>query len=139
MGRTNVLVGLLVPLVLVAACGEVTGNEDAGLCAQAACEDGGGSAQAGAGAGGHKKAKGKGAGDARAPQGSSPTEVMELPCTVCARAEACCKAGGGTDCSYAAACASAMSSEQQFYLVSCRAALEAWGSGAKIPADVCVF
>jgi len=39
------------PLVLVAACGEVTTNEDAGLCAQAACDDGDASAPEGAGNG----------------------------------------------------------------------------------------
>ena len=126
MGGTNVRAGVLVLLALLAACGEVTSNEDAGLCAEAACDDSDGSAQGRPGYGRHKKAQG-GAGTAA------------FPCAVCARAEACCKAAGGADCNHAAACASATGSAQQFYLASCRAALEAWSSGAKTPADVCAF
>jgi hypothetical protein len=71
--------------------------------------------------------------------GAVPTELAQFPCTVCRRAENCCRAEGLTDCGYTAACASATNAQQmEFYLVLCRAVLSA-AAGAKAPADVCGF
>ena len=71
--------------------------------------------------------------------GAVPTEVAQFPCTVCRRAENCCRAEGLTDCGYTAACASATNAQQmEFYLVLCRAVFSA-ASGDKAPADVCGF
>jgi hypothetical protein len=69
-----------------------------------------------------------------------PTEVAEFSCTVCRKAENCCKAEGLTDCGYTAACASSTNAqEMQFYLVLCRAVLSASTAGSKVPADACGF
>jgi hypothetical protein len=139
MGKNGVVVfGLLTPLSLLVACGEVTTNEDAGLCAPAGCDDvDAGTRQALPRRPGQK---GIGMTDLRTRSAPAPTEVIMLPCTVCARAEACCRAQGLTDCNYAVACATATASEQsQFYLVLCRAVLEAAADGFKKPPDTCGF
>ena len=62
--------------------------------------------------------------------GAVPTELAQFPCTVCRRAENCCRAEGLTDCGYTAACASATNAQQmEFYLVLCRAVLDASSLG----------
>jgi len=58
------------------------------------------------------------------------TEVTMLPCTVCAHADACCRAGGFDDCTYAAACTGAHSTdEQQLRVAMCQAVV----SGTPVP------
>jgi hypothetical protein len=58
------------------------------------------------------------------------TDVIMLPCTVCAHADACCKAGGFDDCGYVAACTGAHTSdEQQWRLAMCQAVV----SGSPVP------
>jgi hypothetical protein len=113
-------------LSLASACGGVTENASA-----VTCETGG--------------KQGSGRGGAPSPDdtaGSStavvPDEVIVLPCTICARAENCCKAEGLTDCSYAAACAAASPSQQnQFYLPLCHAMLAKPRHGGKKLSDAC--
>ena len=66
------------------------------------------------------------------------TERVVLPCTVCRRAENCCKAEGLTDCNYTARCTSASLAEpMQFYLALCQTVLGASSARSKRPADVC--
>jgi hypothetical protein len=58
------------------------------------------------------------------------TDVIMLPCTVCAHADACCKAQGLDDCGYAAACTGAHTTdEQQWRLALCQAVV----SGTPVP------
>jgi len=72
--------------------------------------------------------------------GTSPTEEYVPPCSICVRAENCCRANGLTDCNYGAACAAAPTSEQQqFYVVLCRAVIDASSTDGKKPPDVCGF
>ena len=69
-----------------------------------------------------------------------PDQVVVLPCTICVRAQNCCKAEGLTDCNYARACANASSAQQtQFYLPLCNAVLSASSTGGKKTADACGF
>ena len=148
-GRVAALLAMFFGVALVAACGEVTANgaEETRLCGEKSCAgkgcppprqaedetDAGARCVTGGGA-----ATGGGAGTTGA-GGSVPTEVAEFPCTVCRKAENCCKAEGLTDCGYTAACASSTNAQQvQFYLVLCREVLSA-SSGSKAPADACGF
>ncbi len=147
MGKAFGLVWFLSAILLAGACGEVTTSDaqETQACARkgapghgrGAAGTGADCAAAQAGSGG---ASGKaGSGGARGAGGASDavaTEVAEFPCTVCRRAENCCKAEGLTDCGYTAACASAMNGEQmEFYLALCRAMLRA-AADKKIP-DAC--
>jgi hypothetical protein len=81
-----------------------------------------------------------GAGGGAGAGGPVPTEVADFSCTVCRRAENCCKAEGLTDCGYTSACAAAKNAQQmQFYVVLCEAVLTAAADGTKRPADICGF
>jgi len=152
MGKAFGLVWFLSAVLIAASCGEVTvsdaqetqacarkvapgqGRGAAGTAGDCATANGGGGGASGeAGGGGAGIAGASGAGGAT---GAVATEVAEFPCTVCRRAENCCKAEGLTDCGYTAACASAMNAEQmEFYRALCRAVLRA-AAGKKTP-DAC--
>lgn len=154
MGKANAigLAGALLTICCVCsvlpACGEVTANgaEETQSCAKKSCKGddcppsgGGGHAMAGAG-GDCSTAKG-GSGGTTGAGGAGgaavATDVVDFPCTVCRKAENCCRAEGLTDCGYTAACATAKNAEQmEFYLVLCRAVLDA-SAGSKAPSDVC--
>jgi hypothetical protein len=148
-GRVGALVAIFFCVALVAACGEVTANgaEETRLCGEKSCAgkdcppprqakdetDAGARCMTGNGG-----ATGGGSGGAAG--AGVPTEVAEFSCTVCRKAENCCKAEGLTDCGYTAACASSTNAqEMQFYLVLCRAVLSASTAGSKVPADACGF
>jgi hypothetical protein len=152
VGRAGALLAISLGLALGAACGEVTasGAEETQLCAKKSCEGkdcppGGQPPQASdAGArcvtndGGASGSAPGGAAGTTGVGGAVPTEVAEFPCTVCRKAENCCKAEGLTDCGYTAACASSTSGEKtQFYLALCRTVLSASTAGPKTPGDVC--
>lgn len=157
-GRVGALLAMFFCAALVAACGEVTANgaEETRLCGEKSCAgkdcpsssrqpadetDAGARCMTGSGGAtgaGSSTAAGGTAGTTGA-GGGVPTEVAEFPCTVCRKAENCCKAEGLTDCGYTAACASSTNAQQvQFYLVLCREVLSA-ASGSKAPADACGF
>ena len=159
-GRVGAWLSLGVVVSLLAGCGEVTatGAEETQACAKKRCagmncpppDQPKHESDAGAGcvtgrdgsAGGGPGSTPSGSAGATGQGGSAgavPTELAQFPCTVCRRAENCCRAEGLTDCGYTAACASAANAQQmEFYLVLCRAVLNA-ASGAKAPADVCGF
>jgi hypothetical protein len=119
-------------VALSTACGSVT--ETASVVT---CEAGG--TKGGGQAGGQGGVSGSG-GEAGNPDLAIPDEVIVLPCTICVRAQNCCRAEGLTDCNYAAACAAASSAEQtQFYLPLCHAVLGDSNAGGKKPADACGF
>jgi hypothetical protein len=152
-GRVGALLAIFFGAALVGACGEVTANgaDETRLCGEKSCAGkdcppprqakdetdagvrcmtgdeaapGGGSPRAAGGSGGTT--------------GGIPTEAAEFPCTVCRKAENCCKAEGLTDCGYTAACASSTNAQQtQFSLVLCCAMLSASNAGSKVPADAC--
>ena len=149
MGKAFGLVCFLGAVLLAPACGEVTasdaqqtqacakkaggrGHGAAGTGADCAAATGGGATgEAGRGGGGMTGASG-----AAGAMGAVATDVVEFPCTVCRKAENCCKAEGFTDCGYTAACASAMNASQvEFYVALCRAMLRA--SVAKKTPDAC--
>jgi len=149
MGKAFGLVLFLGTVLLAPACGEVTasdaqqtqacakkaggrGHGAAGTGADCAAATGGGATgEAGRGGGGMTGASG-----AAGATGAVATDVVEFPCTVCRKAENCCKAEGFTDCGYTAACASAMNASQvEFYVALCRAMLRA--SVAKKTPDAC--
>lgn len=155
-GRAGAWLAIVVSLSMLAACGEVTagGAEVSPSCAKKGCsgkscpppdshqQDGdAGVACVAAPDGGTGGATGDGDGQTGAGgAGDVPAEVAEFSCTVCRRAENCCRAEGLTDCGYTAACASARNAQQmQFYVVLCRAVLSASTDGAKQPAGVCGF
>ena len=75
--------------------------------------------------------------DAGSPSVPAPTDMFVPPCTVCVRAQACCKAAGLADCDYAKACISATPAVQQFYVGQCQAMLNLSASGDKTLPDVC--
>ena len=152
MGKAFGLVLFLGTVLLAPACGEVTasdaqqtqacakkaggrGHGAAGTGADCAAATGGGATgEAGRGGGGMTGASG--ANGAAGATGAVATDVVEFPCTVCRKAENCCKAEGFTDCGYTAACASAMNASQvEFYVALCRAMLRA--SVAKKTPDAC--
>ena len=149
MGKAFGLVLFLGTVLLAPACGEVTasdaqqtqacakkaggrGHGAAGTGGDCATATGGGATgEAGRGGGGMTGASG-----AAGAMGAVATDVVEFPCTVCRKAENCCKAEGFTDCGYTAACASAMNASQvEFYVALCRAMLRA--SVAKKTPDAC--
>ena len=88
-----------------------------------------------------KRKRGAGMGGAAGGAGGAiPTEAYVPPCSICVRAENCCRAEGLSDCNYVAMCAAAPTSEQQqFYVVLCRAVIDASSAGGKQPPDVCGF
>ena len=149
MGKAFGLVLVLGTVLLAPACGDVTasdaqqtqacarkaggrGHGAAGTGADCATATGGGGANGAAGHGGGMT----GASGAAGATGAVATDVVEFPCTVCRKAENCCKAEGFTDCGYTAACASAMNASQvEFYVALCRAMLRA--SVAKKTPDAC--
>jgi hypothetical protein len=151
-------------LVLAAAgCGEVTpvDAEQIQACAKKDCDGadcpprgqkkhdattaagaGGRCAMASGAAGGatgHAASGGAGmAGAAGGSGGAALTDAYDPGCALCARAEACCKAEGLTDCNYAAACANASNAEKAaFYVAFCRMVLDAASSGKRTLPDVC--
>jgi hypothetical protein len=154
-GRVGALLAIFSCGALVAACGEVTANgaEETRLCGEMSCagkdcppprqakDETDAGARCVTGNGGAT-----GAGSGSAPGGSAgtgggvPMQVAEFSCTVCRKAENCCKAEGLTDCGYTAACASSTNAqEMQFYVVLCRAVLSASTAGSKVPANACGF
>ena len=129
--------GALAVLVLVSlcpACDDGRAIEVEQLCPPAACDGG----DCASGARGDCTGEGRGD-DAGSPSVPEPTDVIVLPCTVCVRAEACCKAAGLADCDYAKACVSATPAVQQFYVGQCQAMLNVSASGDKTLPDVCSF
>ena len=156
-GASGVLAIVSCVGALLGACGEVTtdGAQIDQTCAKKVCTGkdcpptaddkapsaGAGCATGKGGAGGGDPSGGAGgAGATTGGGGAAPTEVAEFACTVCRRAENCCKAEGLTDCGYTAACASAKNAQQmQFYVVLCRAVLSTAPDGTKRPADSCGF
>jgi hypothetical protein len=124
---------VLLSLSLSSACGSVTETASVVTCAA-----GGTGGTTNAGSGGTSGTGGQ-AGNNN-PDLATPDQVVVLPCTICVRAQNCCKAQGLADCNYASACAAAASAEQnQFYLALCRAVLGGSNAGGKTPADVCGF
>jgi hypothetical protein len=129
--------GALVVLVLASlwpACDDGRAIEVEQLCPPAACDGGDCGSHARRDCTGEEP--GDDAGSANLP---APTDTMVPACTVCVRAEACCKAAGLTDCHYTKACVSATPAVQSYYVWQCRAAIEASASGAKNLPDVCSF
>jgi hypothetical protein len=127
--------GALVVLVLVClgpACDEERAIEVEGLCPPAACDAGDCAPRLDC-------ISEKRGDDAGSPTVPAPTEVFVLPCTVCVRAEACCKAAGLADCHYTKACVSAPPAVQQFYVGQCQAMLNLSASGDKTLPDTCSF
>jgi len=114
---------ILIAVGSASACGSVTAIEQSDACAGDA---GGGcspAAATGAGTAGRNAAKDPAsARDAGTPAAG---QVVMLPCTVCARADACCKAEGLGGCDYTAACAAASTTdEQQLRIALCQAAID---------------
>jgi hypothetical protein len=144
MGRAKGI-GLALAVALAAllpdACGDVTENSPT------TTSPGGATGGTRADAQGRKDDKRKrdtgmvGSGGAAGGGGGAiPTEAYVPPCSICLRAENCCRAEGLSDCNYVATCAAAPTSEQQqFYVVLCRAVIEASSAGGKQPPDVCGF
>jgi hypothetical protein len=129
--------GALVVSVLVSlclACDDGRAIEVEELCPPAACDGG----DCGSRARGDCISEKRGD-DAESPTVPAPTEVFVPPCTVCVRAEACCKAAGLADCNYAKACVSAPPAVQQFYVGQCQAMLNLSASGDKTLPDTCSF
>ena len=150
MGRgKGMLLAMIVALGAPAldACGDVTASTQAtangaGGAAGGATNDArrrskeGMKERADAAAGG----AGGGADDAGGPAAVTDPIDPASTCSICVRAENCCKAQGLTDCNYGALCAHATPTEQAgFYLVLCRAALEASRAGDDVLPDVCSF
>src|SRR5262245_21943511 len=160
----GVVLWLAVPVLAASGCGEVTpvDVEQSQSCAKPkkGCEDGDCTergqkkqgAAAGAGASGSCSTGSAGMGGATGNAGSSVgmagasgssggatlTDTYDPACALCARAEACCKAEGLTDCNYAAACANASNAEKAaYYMTLCRLILNAASSGTRTPPDVC--
>lgn len=157
-GRAGALLSISLAVSLLAACGEVTANgaEETQSCAKKPCagkncpppdqpkqpsDAGAGCVTGGdAATGGAPGSTPSGGAGTTGTGGVLPTELAAFPCTVCRRAENCCRAAGLTDCGYTAACASATNAQQmEFYVVLCRAVLDASSTGSKTPADVCGF
>jgi hypothetical protein len=116
----------------LSACDPPPSGEPRDACAQVGDAGGGCPAPA--------VASGQDAGPSAAPaadggSGDAPgvvtaTDVIMLPCTVCAHADACCKAQGLGDCGYVAACTGAHTGdEQQLRLAMCQAVV----SGDPVP------
>ena len=119
-------------LSLSSACGSVTESSSVVTCEAGTKGSGGGGGQGGM--------SGSGGEGGIHPDLAIPDEVIVLPCTICVRAQNCCKAEGLTDCNYASACAAASTAEQyQFYLPLCQGVLGAPRGGGKKTADACGF
>ena len=109
----RILIGLTA-FALLPACGQVTpvatdlcaGACDAGPCGQSALTSVGSSGQP-------QCAATTPAADAGASRVVTPSDVYVPACTICRRAENCCKASGHADCGYTAACANASTSDEQ--------------------------
>ena len=131
--------GALAVLVLVSlcpACDDGRAIEVEQLCPPAACDGG----DCASGARGDCTGEGRGD-DAGSPSVPAPTDVMVPLCSVCVRAENCCKASGlaDSDCHYTKACVSATPAVQQYYVTQCQAVLNVSASGDKTLPDVCSF
>ncbi len=127
--------GALVALVFVslcAACDDGRAIEVEQLCPPAACDGGDCASRARRDCTVEAPAD-----DAGSPSVPVPTDVMEPLCSVCVRAENCCKAAGLADCHYTKACASATPAVQQYYIAQCQAVLNLSASGDKTLPDVC--
>jgi len=122
----------LVSISVLAGCDDGRAIEVEQLCPPAACDGGDCAPHARRDCTGEEP--GDDAGSASLP---APTDVMVPACTVCVRAEACCKAAGLADCNYAMACVSATPAAQRFHVGQCRAMLNASASGDKTLPDVC--
>ena len=128
--------GALVVLVLAClcpACDDGRAIEVEQLCPPAACDGGDCAPRA------RPDCTSEQPDDAGSPSLPPPTDVMVSACSVCVRAEACCKAAGLADCHHAKACASATPPVQRYYVAQCRAALNETASGDKTLPDVCAF
>ena len=129
--------GAFVALVLVSlcpACDDGRAIEVEELCPPAACDGGGCASRARPDCISEKHGD-----DAGSPSVPAPTDVMVPLCTVCVRAENCCKAAGLADCHYTKACVSATPVVQQYYVAQCQAVLNRSASGDKTLPDVCGF
>jgi len=126
----GVLFSLAVPMVATPGCGDARPTD--------AVQDQPGSPATG-GATGNAGSGGVGmAGASGSSGGATLTDAYEPGCALCARAEACCKAEGLTDCNYAAACARASNARKaEYYMTLCRLILEAASSGTRTLPDVC--
>ena len=106
--------GALVVLVLVSlcpACDDGRAIEVEQLCPPAACDGGDCASRARRDCTGRKARRRR-----REPERSRADRRDGAPCTVCVRAENCCKAAGLADCHYAKACVSATPAVQQYYV-----------------------
>jgi hypothetical protein len=146
------VVGLLCLLadsaLIASGCGEVVpaDAEENQLCAKKAC-DRGDCPSRGAGKHGANGGAGGGCSMGRDAAGGNPagagtggaaaTDSYIPPCAACARAEACCKAEGLTDCDYTAACASAAPDKAQYYIALCRMVLKDLAGASKTLPDAC--
>jgi hypothetical protein len=129
--------GALVVLVLASVCPACDGrraSEVEELCPPAPCDGGDCATRARADCTGEQHGN-----DAGSPGVPAPTDVIVPPCSVCVRAEACCKAAGLDDCHHVKACVSATPAVQRYYVAQCQAALNASASGDKTLPDVCSF
>src|SRR5436190_13024709 len=92
LGLPGILLGLLSGILSIvvavgSSCGSVTAIEQNDASTAVAAEPG-------AGAGGGNAAPGKDPGGSGGAGGAAAPQVAMLPCSVCARADACCKAEG---------------------------------------------
>jgi hypothetical protein len=130
--------GALVVMVLVSLCptcddGRALEVEE--LCPPAACDGGDCAPRAPL----HCTSRQHDDAAAGSPSLPAPTDVIVPPCSVCVRAEACCKAAGLVDCHYVKACVSATPAVQRYYVAQCRTVIDASASGDKTLPDVCAF
>jgi hypothetical protein len=148
MGRVKGLAfALIVALAAVGleACGDVTENTPTTASASGGAGGARNDPKRGS-KGGMKKrmdaAMGGAAGATAGSGGPAQTEAIDpaSTCSICVRAENCCRAQGLSDCNYGSACADATPTERyQFYLVLCRSVLEASRAGGNVLPDVCSF
>jgi hypothetical protein len=136
MGKVNAtwiagaLLSLAIPMSAAPGCGDATAPSPVQNQAGSAAT-GGTTGSAGSGGAGIAGAAGS-SGD------TTLTDTYEPGCALCARAEACCKAEGLTDCNYASLCAKASNAEKAgFYMALCRKVLDAASSGNRTLPDVC--
>jgi hypothetical protein len=126
----SLLLSLAVPMLAASGCGDAKPT-DAVNNQTGSAATGGATGSAGSGGFGLAGASGSSG-------GASLTDTYDPGCALCARAEACCKAEGLTDCNYAAACANASNAEKAaFYVAFCRMVLDAASSGKRTLPDVC--
>lgn len=126
----GVLLSLAVPMLAASGCGDAQPT-DAVQNQTGSAGTEGRTGKAGSGGSGMAGASGSSG-------GASLTDTYDPGCALCARAEACCKAEGLTDCNYTAACANATNAEKaDFYMAFCRLVLDAASSGKQTLPDVC--